>query len=124
MADKMQQITVSTVLEVETSSPWGKHTQHVMLERKVTSGKRGKLLTKDVAKIADAAEAARCGLTAISRAGVFADAAFAASKPSVKISCFCYADCTLHQLMLYVKEGKELPAAAVCIYHSTATGNR
>ena len=124
MANKTQQITVSTVLEVETRSQWGKHTQHVMLERKVTSGKQGKLLAKDASKIADAAEAARYGLTDISRAGVFADAIFAASKPSVKISCFCYADCTLHQLMRYVKEGKELPASAVCIYHSIATGNR
>lgn len=124
MADKTQQINVSTVLEVETSSPWGKHTQHIVLERKVTSGKHGKLLEKDVRKLANAAEASRQGLTAISRAGRFVDAIFEYSKPTVKISCFCYANCKLHDLMLYVKEGKELPAEADCIYHSIATGDR
>lgn len=124
MANKTRQITISTVLEMETSSPWGTHTQHIMLERKVAAGKHGKLLAKDAAKLADAAEAAREGLTTISRAGVFADAVFDKSKPNVKINCFCYADCTLHDLMLYVKEGKDVPAEAICLYHSIATGNR
>ena len=124
MADKTRQINVSTVLEVETNSVWGKHEQYIILARKVASGKHGKLLEKDASKLADAAEAVHYGLTDISRVGGFANAIFESSKPSVKVSCFCYADCKLHQLLLYVKEGKELPATAICLYHSIATGNR
>ena len=123
MADKTRRINICTLLVLKTTNHWGTHEQHIVLERTISSGKHGKLLAKDANTLANVAEQLRGGLTAASRAGEFSRF-LPANQPKVVIYCYCYADCTSHQMMLHARENKNLPAAAVCIYHSIATGNR
>ena len=100
--------------------------QVIILSRWVKISKHHKLFAKEERKLIAAAEGVANGLVAISRAGSISELCTDDDKRNdlqVRIETLCYANCSAHQLWLYLREDKELPAEAICLMHRVATGN-